>query len=47
MELSEFDNHYLTNLLDNLSAENKTVLLGDINADLLNQILMILILMQI
>ena len=36
MELSEFNNHYLSNLLDNLSDENKTVvLLGDFNADLL------------
>ena len=36
MELSEFNNHYLTNFLDNLSAENKTiVLLGDFKADLL------------
>ena len=36
MELSEFNNHYLSNLLDNLSEENKTVvLLGDFNADLL------------
>ena len=36
MELSEFNNHYLSNLLDNLSGENKTVvLLGDFNADLL------------
>ena len=36
MELSEFNNHYLSNLLDNLSEENKTVvLMGDFNADLL------------
>ena len=36
MELSEFNNHYLSNLLDSLSEENKTVLLlGDFNADLL------------
>ena len=36
MELSEFNNHYLSNLLDNLSGENKTVvLLGDFNGDLL------------
>ena len=36
MELSEFNNYYLSNLLDNLSGENKTVvLLGDFNADLL------------
>ena len=36
MELSEFNNNYLTNLLDTLSSENKTVvLLGDFNADLL------------
>ena len=37
MELSEFNSDYLTNLLDTLSSENKTVvLLGDFNADLLN-----------
>ena len=36
MELSEFNNHYVSNLLDNLSEENKTViLLGDFNTDLL------------
>ena len=36
MELSEFNNHYLSNLLDNLSGKNKTVvLLGDFNANLL------------
>ena len=36
MELSEFNNNYLTNLLDILSSENKTVVLpGDFNADLL------------
>ena len=36
MELLEFNNDYLTNLLDTLSSENKTVvLLGDFNADLL------------
>ena len=36
MELSEFNNHYLSNLLDNLSDENKTVVfLGDFNAGLL------------
>ena len=36
MELFEFNNHYLSNLLDNLSEENKAVvLLGDFNADLL------------
>ena len=36
MELSEFNNHFLSNRLDNLSGENKTVvLLGDFNADLL------------
>ena len=36
MELSEFNNHYLTNLLDSLSNENKkVVLLGTFNADLL------------
>ena len=36
MELSEVNNNYLTNLLDTLSSENKTVvLLGDFNADLL------------
>ena len=36
MELLEFNGDYFTNLLDNLSSENKTVvLLGDFNADLL------------
>ena len=36
MELSEFNNHYLSNLLDNLFEENKAVvLLGDFNGDLL------------
>ena len=36
MELSEFNNHYLSNILDNLSEKNKTVvLLGGFNADLL------------
>ena len=36
MELGEFNSHYLTNLLENLSLENKTlVLLGDFNANLL------------
>ena len=36
MELSEFNNHYLSNLLDNLSGKNKTVvLLGNFNAALL------------
>ena len=36
MELSEFNNHHLSNLLDSLSGKNKTVLLlGDFNADLL------------
>ena len=36
MELSEFNSDYVTNLLDTLSSENKTiVLLGDFNADLL------------
>ena len=36
MELSEFNSDYLTNVLDTLSSENKTViLLGDFNADLL------------
>ena len=36
MDLSEFNNHYLTNLLDNLSIKNKTiVLLGDFSVDLL------------
>ena len=36
MELSEFNSHYLSNFLDNLSEENKTaVFLGDFNADLL------------
>ena len=36
MELSEFNSDFLTNLLDTLSSENKTVVsLGDFNADLL------------
>lgn len=36
MDLSEFNNHYLTNLLDNLSIKNKTiVLLGHFSVDLL------------
>ena len=38
MESSEFNNDYLTNLLDTLSSENKTVVLldfRDFNADLL------------
>ena len=36
MELSEFNSDYLTNFLDTLSSEKKTVvLLGDFNADLL------------
>ena len=36
MELFEFNNHYLSNLLDNLSEENKAVVfLEDFNADLL------------
>ena len=36
MELGEFNCHYLTNLLEKLSLENKTlVLLGDFNANLL------------
>ena len=36
MELSEFSNHYISNLLDNLLAKNKTIaLLGDFIADLL------------
>ena len=36
MQLSEFNSDYLTNLLDTLSSEKKTVvLLGDFNADLL------------
>ena len=36
MELSQFNSDYLTNLLDTLSSENKTVvLLGEFNADLL------------
>ena len=35
MELSEFNNYYLSNILENLSSENKTVvLLGDFNTDL-------------
>ena len=36
MELSEFNNHYISNLPDNLLAENKTTaLLGDFIVDLL------------
>ena len=36
MELSEFNKDYLTNLLDILSSENKTLVqLGDFNADYL------------
>ena len=36
MELSEFSNHYISNLLDNLLAKNKAIaLLGDFIADLL------------
>ena len=36
MELSEFNSHYLTNLLDTLSSESKTLfLLGGFNVDLL------------
>ena len=36
MELSEFNSDYLTNLLEKLSLENKTlVLLGDFDVDLL------------
>ena len=36
MQLSKFNNHYLSNLQDNLSGENKTVaLLKDFNTDLL------------
>ena len=35
-ELSEFNNHYLTNLLDSSSNENKkVVLVGDFHANLL------------
>ena len=37
MDLNEFNDYYLNNLLDKLSKENKTVfLLGDFNIDLLN-----------
>ena len=36
MVLSEFNSDYLTNLLDTLFSENKTVVLfGDFNSDLL------------
>ena len=36
MELSEFNNYFLSNLLETLSNENKTVvLLRDFNVDLL------------
>ena len=38
MDLNEFIDYYVNNLLDQLSKENKTVfLLGDFNIDLLNQ----------
>ena len=38
MKLLEFNNHYLSSLLDNLSGQNKTVvLLGDFNADFILQ----------
>ena len=37
MDLNEFNDYYINNLLDKLSKENKTVfLLGDFNIDLLN-----------
>ena len=37
IDLNEFNDYYLNNLLDKLSKENKTVfLLGDFNIDLLN-----------
>ena len=37
MQLNEFNDYYINNLLDKLSKENKTVfLLGDFNIDLLN-----------
>ena len=37
MDLNEFNDYYVNNLLDKLSKENKTVLLlGDFNVDLLN-----------
>ena len=37
VDLNEFNDYYLNNLLDKLSKENKTVfLLGDFNIDLLN-----------
>ena len=37
MDLNEFNDYYINNLLDKLSSENKTVfLLGDFNIDLLN-----------
>ena len=37
MDLNEFNDYYVNNLLDKLSKENKTVLLlGDFNIDLLN-----------
>ena len=36
MKLSEFNNHYLSNLIDKLSGKSKTIVhLGDFNADLL------------
>ena len=37
MDLNEFNDYYINNLLDKLSKENKTVfLLSDFNIDLLN-----------
>ena len=37
MELNEFNDYYVNNLLDKLSKENRTVFpLGDFNIDLLN-----------
>ena len=37
MDLNEFNNYYINNVMDKLTKENKTVfLLGDFNIDLLN-----------
>ena len=37
MEISDFNKYYVSNLIETLSSENKkTVLLGDINVDLLS-----------
>ena len=36
MDLNEFNNYYVNNLLDKFSQEIKTFILGDFNIDLLN-----------